>query len=192
MQGIPCTAVPRALVDACRRLPLLDVVRAMVAEAIQRRMCSQQALLEEVRLAQRRRTARVRLVSSEIVGGIRSAMEGDARRFLLDEGFPAALWNHDIVTSDGEFVGCPDAWFDVEAVALEVDSREWHLSPEGWERTQRKRARFARFGVTTIPLTPRRLYREREGLIADIRGALDRASTRPRPDVFAVLRSQAA
>lgn len=190
--GFPCAPVPRALVDAGRRLQRLDDVRAMTAEAIQRRLSSQDALLKEIRLAQRRGTARIRLVGSEIVGGIRSSAEADVRQVLLDEGFPPALWNHDLLTADGELIGCPDAWFDEEAVALEVDSREWHLDPQGWERTQRKRARCARFGIPTVPVTPQQLRLRRGQFLGDLHHALEAGKSRPRPDVRAVMRSQAA
>ena len=190
--GFACAPVARAVFDAARRLDRLDDVRAMTAEAVQRRMCPQQDLLDEIRLGQRRRTARIRIIGGEIVGGIRSAAEGDVRQILLEEGFPPALWNHDLLTPTGEFIGCPDAWFDDAGVALEIDSREWHLDPQGWERTQSKRARFARFGVTSIPVTPQRVRRHRREFVSDLACALESARRRPRPDVCAVLRSQAA
>ena len=37
-----------------------------------------------------------------------------------------------------EFVAVPDAWWPDVGVAVEVESREWHLSPEDWERTMRR------------------------------------------------------
>lgn len=191
-QAMPTASVARSLVDAARRTDRLVAVRAMVAEAVQQRRCTQADLLTEVRLAQRRGTARVRLVATEIVGGIRSVAEADARRLLARGGLPPALWNHDIVTPAGELVGCPDAWFDEEGVALEVDSREWHLDPQGWERTQAKRARFARFGVTTVPITPRRVHEQPNEFLREMRATLASARRRPRPDVLAVMRSQAA
>lgn len=190
--GLPCSPLPRALVDACRRIPHLDQVRALTAEAVQRRLCSEQAILVELRAAQRRRTAALRVVAGEITGGIRSVAESDFRSFLASAGFPVPLWNHDLITGDGTFVGCPDAWFDEHGVAAEVDSREWHMDPAGWERTQRRRARFARFGIPTVPVTPRRLYRDRDELARDLWGALEGSQGRPRPDVRAVMRSQAA
>lgn len=189
---MPTASVARSLVDAARRTERLIAVRAMVADAVQQRRCTQADLLLEVRLAQRRGTARVRLVAAEIVGGIRSVAEADARRVLARGGLPPALWNHDIVTLDGQLVGCPDAWFDEEGVALEVDSREWHLDPQGWERTQAKRARFASFGVTTVPVTPRRLHEQPQEVIREMLATLASARTRPRPDVLAIMRSQAA
>jgi hypothetical protein len=192
VNGLTCSPVPRALVDACRRIPRLDQVRALAAEAVQRRLCGEDAILVELRSAQRRRTASLRVVASEITGGIRSAAEADFRAFLASSGFPAPLWNHDLVARDGTFIGCPDAWFDEHGVAAEVDSREWHMDPAGWERTQRRRARFARFGIPTVPVTPRRLYRDRDELARDLWGALDGSRGRPRPDVRAVMRSQAA
>lgn len=189
--ALPTATLARSLVDASRRTLVLDLVRAMVAEAVQRRLCPQGHILEEVRLAQRRGSARVRLVAGEIVGGIRSVVEADARAVLRRGGLPPALWNHDLVTPSGELVGCPDAWFDDEGVALEIDSREWHLDPQGWERTQLRRARFASFGVISVPITPQRL-REPESVLRDLRATLAAARRRPRPDVRAVLRSQAA
>lgn len=191
-RAMPTASVARSLVDAARRTDDLMAVRAMVADAVQQRRCAQTDLLTEIRLAQRRGTARVRLVGSEIVGGIRSVAEADARRFFSRGGLPPALWNHDIVTPSGELVGCPDAWFDEEGVALEVDSREWHLDPQGWERTQIKRARFASFGVTTVPVTPRRMHEQPRELLRDLLATLATARGRPRPDVLAVMRSQAA
>ncbi len=189
---LPCAPVARALVDAARRTPRLDAVQAMVAEAVQRRLCAQADLLQEVRLAQRRGTARVRVVAEEIVGGIRSVAEAEARMLMQQGGAPLALWNHDVVTPAGELVGCPDAWFDEEGVAVEIDSREWHLDPQGWERTQAKRARFASFGITTVPWTPSRVRQQPREIVAELLDTLAWARTRPRPDVLAVMRSQAA
>lgn len=190
--GLPCAPVARALVDVGRRIDRLDQVRAMTAEAVQRRLCTQQALLAELATAQRRRTARIRLVAAEIVGGIRSAAEADTQRVLQREGFPPALWNHDLYTPDGQFIGCPDAWFDEEGVALEVDSREWHLDPHWWEQTQTKRARFASYGIPSVPVTPRRLHQDLPEFVRDLHMTLGSAVTRTRPDVIAVMRSQAA
>ncbi len=191
-RGLPTASVARSLVDAARRTDRLVEVRAMVAGAVQQRRCTQVDLLTEVRLAQRRGTSRVRLVAAEIVGGIRSVAEADAHRVLTRGGLPPALWNHDVVTPAGELIGCPDAWFDEEGVALEVDSREWHLDPLGWERTQAKRARFASFGVITVPVTPRRLHEQPQEVVREMIATLASARRRPRPDVRAVMRSQAA
>jgi len=37
--------------------------------------------------------------------------------------------------ADAVFLAMPDAWWPAAGVAVEVDSREWHLSPADWERT---------------------------------------------------------
>ena len=40
-----------------------------------------------------------------------------------------------IGVGDGEtFLARPDAWWLKAGVVVEVDSREWHLSPEDWRR----------------------------------------------------------
>ena len=39
-------------------------------------------------------------------------------------------------TADGTFIARPDAWWPELGIAIEVDSREWHLSPAGSRRTR--------------------------------------------------------
>jgi hypothetical protein len=42
---------------------------------------------------------------------------------------------------DGTFLGIPDAWWQRAGVAAEVDSREYHISPENQERTRKRHNR---------------------------------------------------
>ena len=85
----------------------------------------------------------------------------------------------------------PDGWYEA-GVALEVNSRKYHLDPESWEATQERWSRMARLDITVIPVTPQRRRRDSPGLMSDIRAALDSARLRPPPRVTFKRRSQAA
>jgi hypothetical protein len=189
--GLPLAPVARALVDGARHQPSLVRTRAVVAEAVQRRLVREEEVLQAISKGQRRRTARIRLVAAEILAGVRSVAEADFRTLVLRAGH-RPLWNHDLLLPDGEFLACPDAWFDDAGLAVEVDSRTWHMTPEGWERTQRKLAAYARNGIPVMPVTPARLRADGAAVLRDLDAALTAASRAPRPDVRAVMRSQAA
>jgi hypothetical protein len=190
--GLPLAPLPRALLDHTRKLLSLTDVRALVAEAIQRHLCAQSDLLGELNRAQRRGTARVRVVAREIIAGIRSVAEAEMRDLIQAAGIRQPEWNMDLLTTDGQFIACPDAYWPDLGIALEVDSRQWHLSPDGWERTMRRRMELSRYGVTVIHVSPQRIRQDRHGLVEDIRATLAAAKLRQPPQLLVVRRSQAA
>jgi hypothetical protein len=61
-----------------------------------------------------------------------------------------------------------------------VDSREWHLSPEDWQRTLRRSARLSACGIIVLHVTPQRIRTEAGPVAAEIRSALDAGCARPR------------
>ena len=89
--------------------------------------------------------------------------------------------------SPGEvFLGMPDAWWPALGIAVEVDSREWHLSPADWERTLRRHAEMSAHGIIVLHFTPGQIRREPERVLAAIRKALASAAGRPPLDVRTV------
>jgi very-short-patch-repair endonuclease len=83
-------------------------------------------------------------------------------------------------------IAVADAWWPDAAVAAEVDSREWHLSPEDWERTLRRHARLTAHGILVLHFTPKQIRTEPAQVVAAIRAALDagRADGQPRVRVL--------
>lgn len=145
----------RAVVDACRDLRDLRTVRAIVAEAIQRGLTSLNALDEEIRRARRSRTALVRRAFKEVIDGVRSAGEADLHDCLGSSRLlPKILWNPVLCTMDGNPLPTPDAWIPDAAVAVEVDSQEFHFSPEDWRRTLDRHNVLSRYGVLVLHFTP--------------------------------------
>ena len=62
---------------------------------------------------------------------------------------------------------------------LSVNSREWHLSPEDWERTQARQTRMSACGIIVLPFTPGQIRTEPDRVTAAIRSALQSGQQRP-------------
>ena len=122
--------------DAARDLRRLRPVRATVAEAVQRGFTDLDSLDAEIRRARRSRTALIRKAFAEITDGVRSAPETELRECLGGSSvLGGILWNPRLSAADGTRLPTPDGYLADCAVALEVDSREYHLSPNDWART---------------------------------------------------------
>ncbi|RKN42695.1 type IV toxin-antitoxin system AbiEi family antitoxin domain-containing protein [Micromonospora endolithica] len=151
----------RAVVDAARGLRQLRPVRAVVAEAVQGNFTDLATLDEEIGRARRSRTALVRRAFAEVVDGTRSAPEAELRDCLAGSSLlPEILWNPLLRTARGERLPTPDGYLPDAAVALEMDSREYHLSPADWARTLDRHNELSRHGALILHFTPAQLRRD--------------------------------
>lgn len=181
--GLACAPVARALLDECRQSSDLAEVRRLVAGVVQSGHCGVPALVKEVRECQRRGSGLPRAVLREVSAGVRSVAEAKARAVLMKEGLGRCEWNISLHDDSGDFIARPDGWFDAEAVALECDSIEWHLSPDDYKRTQRRQKRMASAGILVVPFAPSDLESAPETVISDLRSALTAGAARPRPPI---------
>jgi very-short-patch-repair endonuclease len=175
--------VPRAVADAVRPLPGLADVRAVVAEAVQRGMCPIPRLAEELAAGPVRGSAQLRQALAEVADGIRSPAEADLRDLIIGARLPMPMFNPRLLVGEA-FLAAPDCWWPQAGVAVEVDSRAWHLSPREWEHTLARHARMSAHGINVLHFTPRQIKRERSAVAANIDGAL--ATGRPLPHIRAV------
>ena len=104
--------------------------------------------------------------------------EGDLRALIEAAGLPSPMFNARLYVGQA-FTAVADAWWPEAGVAVEVDSREWHLSPEDWERTLRRNARMGRHGIIVLHFTPRRIRNEPTEVAAEIGSALQAGRARP-------------
>jgi hypothetical protein len=175
----------RAVADTARSLANSREVKAITADAIQRKRCGYEQLLAELNAGPSRGSARLRKVLAEVAEGIRSVAEGDLKRLIERERLPRPLYNPRLYAGD-EFIASPDCWWPREGVAVEVDSREWHLSPEDWEKTMLRRARMTSHGIVVLNFTPGQI-RGKPGMVAGtIRSTL--AAMAGRPDLGIITR----
>lgn len=168
---IQFTRAARALADAARELGTLREVRAVVADAVQRGCCRVEWLTEELSQVPRRHSRALRQALAEVGDGIRSVAKGDLRDLIAGAGLPMPLFNASLYAGEG-FIAVADAWWPEAGVVVEVDSREWHLSPADWERTLRRNAAMSARGIIVLHFTPRQIREEPARVVAEIRAAL--------------------
>ncbi|HEY0496137.1 MAG TPA: hypothetical protein VGD48_10350 [Kutzneria sp.] len=183
--GFPLVSVERALVDAARRDQRLDIVRAMLADGVQRGLCTVASLTEEVVVRRLRGTAIVRMVLAEVSDGVRSTAEAWARTMIHRSVLPRPAWNVALRTADGRSLGVVDAWWDAVGLAWEIDSLEFHLTPDGYARTMRKHSALAAAGILVVHTVPSQLQRDTAAVLRDLTAAHASATRRPRPPVTA-------
>jgi hypothetical protein len=164
-------APSRAVVDAIRSLTALPEARAVMASAVQRRRCTVTDLMDELAEGPIRGSALLRTALIEVAGGVRSAAEGDLRALLIRAGLPRPLFNARLYRGD-VLIAVPDAWWPDAGLAVEVDSREWHLLPADWERTMRRHARMSACGIVVLHFSPHQIRSEPVTVIEAIKAAL--------------------
>lgn len=171
---IQFTLAARAVADAARGLRELRDVRAIVADAVQNDWCRISELEQELREGAVPGSVLLRRALAEVAGGIRSVAEADLLDLIKWAGLPMPMFNARLIVGK-RVVAVTDAWWPEEGVAVEVDSREWHLSPEAWEETVRRHARMTAHGILVLHFTPKQIRTERAQVVAMIRAALESA-----------------
>lgn len=167
-RGLPVAPVARCVIDACRQLDDLAAVRELVAEVVQRSMCSVRQLSDALASAARQRSALPREVLREVEAGIRSVAEAHAREVFTRHGIPQPRWNWALHTVDGEHVVTPDGWWEEIGCALQIDSMRYHLGPRQYRRTQQLQRALARYDVPFLPVAPSDILEDEDGFVAEV------------------------
>jgi len=154
-------------------------VRAVVADAVQRRACRVQDLVTELNEGPRPGSALFRQALADVAEGIRSTAEADLKDLLVKAKVPMPLFNAALYDKDGTFIARPDAWWPELGIAIEVDSREWHLSPEDHAKTLARGRRMGRHQIIVMRFTPKQLRSQAATVIEEIRRTLEGAQGRP-------------
>jgi hypothetical protein len=184
--GVPLAPVARACLDAARRLHSAAEVTELIADTVQRRLCTPAQLAGELREGSQRGSATPRRVLADVSDGVRSTAERDARRLLARSGLPEPWWNAEVCDSTGRRLGFADAWFDEVALTWEINSYAWHLLPQYYAREVKRSAAMAAVGIAVVPVLPAALHDDPAGSLADLVAAYRAAAARPRPPVRAI------
>jgi hypothetical protein len=165
--------------DTARGLTSLRDVRAVVADAVQRRACQVRDLAAELDAGPKSGSALFRMALADVAEGIRSVAEADLKDLLVKARVPMPLFNPALYGTDGTFIARPDAWWPELGIAIEVDSREWHLSPEDHEKTLTRGRRMGRHQIVVLRFTPKQLRSRAATVVEEIRRTLEGARGRP-------------
>ena len=169
----------RAVADAARGMARLGDVRAVVGEAVQNSRCDLASLISELNEGPSTGLRALRMALGEVGDGIRSAAEADLKTLINAVGPGAADVQRHPVRADGTFLGIADAWWERAGVVGEVDSRQYHLSPEDYARTTARHNHMTAYGINLLHFLPSMLRQEPSTVIDDLRGAITRGNSRP-------------
>jgi len=176
----------RAVADTARWLNDLREVRALVGDAVQNRHCTVAQLSDELRVGGTPNGALLRKAISEAAAGIRSAPEAELRDLIVKAALPMPLFNPRLYLPNRKFIACPDAWWPDAGVAIEVDSRRWHLAPDDWERTMTRHSNLGQYGIVTLHATPHQLRTDPAPFMRKAANAYKVGASRPRLNILTI------
>jgi very-short-patch-repair endonuclease len=181
VDGIPVTSPFRTLFDLASILEKRELERALhevEVRGLTDRM-SLPMLLERYPGRRGTRNLRVLLESKEPVGITRNDFE-EAFLALVDaHELPRPRMNADLALR-GRFFEI-DALWEAQRVALELDSRTVHATPEKFESDRQRDRMLIAEGWRTMRVTWRQLQEEPEAIVADLRQALAQPGHHPTP-----------
>lgn len=153
---------------------------------MQRGRCTLDELVAELNEGPKAGGRWYRMALAELSEGIRSAAEADLKRLIDRSDLEKPLYNADLYTLDGIFLGRPDAWFGRAGVAGEADSREYHLGAKPYAETTMRHNRMEAAGIHMLHWLPSTIKAEPARVIGDLRNAIAEGSKRPRLPIRAV------
>ncbi|RSM62485.1 hypothetical protein DMH03_10350 [Amycolatopsis sp. WAC 01376] len=192
LEGVPLAAPARAVLDGVRRIRELEPVRALLIEAVEAGLCTVDELSAELESCSRRGTALPRAVLRELAADVKSVPEAEALAIWKKAGLPPAERNVKVYDAFGNYIGKPDSWCDELAMAWEIDSYAYHFGRDAYRKTLHRNNRYAAAGIVVVQTLPSRIRDEPDKVIAELRGAADAATQRPRPAITVVRTDRAA
>ena len=166
------TSPARAVADAARAMTRFSDVQALVCEAVQCGRCTLEELVGELHEGPTPGRRWYRMALAEVSDGIRSVAEADLKRLIDRSDLEKPMYNPDLYTLDGIFLGRPDAWFGRAGVAGEVDSREYHMRARDYAETTMRHNRMEAAGIHMLHWLPSTIKAEPGKVIADLRDAI--------------------
>lgn len=175
VQGIPCTTLPRTIIDASTVLEPPGI-RALVIDARQRRK------FDLGRVARRlldigpvRNSGELRRILMELDGsGVESVLEEQARAELAAAGVPVPRPGPHPVRAGDRIVHVDIAWPD-RRVGVEVDGYGAHAGREAMDKDHRKQNALVREGWTILRVSWDRLATDPAGFAAEVSAVLSAA-----------------
>jgi very-short-patch-repair endonuclease len=172
------TGAARAVADAARTLATLRDVRGLVSDAVQRGLCTIAALNVELEEGPKKGSALLRTALTEVSDGIRSVAEAEFRVLLKRARLPMPIFNARLFDGD-TLIAVVDCWWPDAGVAAEVDSREYHFFAADWQRTTIRHDQLTARGVLVLHFSPQRIRNDPQGVVTELRSALEAGRGRP-------------
>jgi hypothetical protein len=185
IDGLRWASPARAVADAAYGRMDRREVTALAVDAVQRSACTFAELAAELRAGPKRGSGALRAALEEIADGVASMAEIDLRKLIKRSGLPDPMYNPDLYVGS-LFLARPDAWWPEAGVAVQVDSREYHLSPQTWDNDLARHAAMSAQGIIVVHLTPRRIRYESAAVTGQLRSTYAKGRERPALTIRAV------
>jgi hypothetical protein len=156
--GLPVTEPARAAVDVAVTVDRRQDVDHVIADVLQRGLCTVPGLYEQARALGRRCTPWLGDALADARRGMRSVGESDLRRVVTLMDLPEPEWNAPVETARGTFF--VDALWRRKRVAAEADGAQFHLSAADWASDIRRQNAIQGTGVSLFRFPVRRLRAE--------------------------------
>lgn len=98
---------------------------------------------------------------------------------ILRSDLPKPVFNAQLFDADGMFIATVDAWWQEAGVAVEIDSRAYHLAAGDQDRTTNRHDELLAHGVFPLHFAPKRIKTDGPGVITQIRRAIEKGQQRP-------------
>jgi very-short-patch-repair endonuclease len=168
--GVACTGVARTVVDISSQLRGLDDVRALLSDAVQRRLTSISEVRTELAHARRNGSGLLRVALAEVTQGTRSVAEARFLRLIRHARIPLPELNVAVET--------PGGWYTVDAlrreygVVVEIDGMAWHLNAMSWQQDLVRQNNLHAVGIVVLRFPATRLNSEPDRVICELRATL--------------------
>jgi hypothetical protein len=174
--GIPCTGVARTLLDLGAVLPA-ERVQESIDDAIRRHLCSWDDLLHTLVVHSRRGRNGVgvlRAILEESYGTVvpDSRFNRLVHRLLVAAGLPSPALEHEVRDEQGNLLARIDLAFPDLKIAIELDSRRYHLSTRAFEADRPRQNRLEVRGWIVLRYTWRTYVDDPWRIVADVRAAI--------------------
>lgn len=164
--------LPRAVVDAGAETAHERDARAIMIEAVQRRLVRLDDLEHGVDARGRRGSLRLRRLLAEAASGAWSVPESDLLALIrTSPGLPEPMANPVLTGPAGEQPTSPDVWFDDVGMAVLVQSRQFHAEGLDWGSTVAAASDLSTARVVVLGVTPEALMRDPRGQLRRVEQA---------------------
>jgi hypothetical protein len=184
------SCLPRAVVDAAAQSPSDAECRALLIDAVQRRLVRLDDISHWIDARRPNGKARLHRALAEAAAGSWSVPEADLAALLSRSSvLPTAWLNPELRDADGHRLTTPDLWFDDVAMAVMVHSREFHAGILDWEATVDRDSDLSACRVVVVGVTPGAIARDPAGVRRRIEDVYEKAAgSGHRADVVATPR----
>jgi very-short-patch-repair endonuclease len=171
IDGVPCTAATRSVLDLARELPLEEAVVA-ADSALRQRLVPASDLRARLNAAHGRRAAAVRAVAGAMDPLAGSVLETLLRLTLRDAGL-RPVTQHEIRDPDGRFVARVDFCWPAEGLIVEADGFAFHFDRAAYRADRERLNALERLGWRVLRFTWEDVVGRPEHVLALVRDCLD-------------------